>query len=161
MRWTTSRSHSSRTSATRRSSPCRRSSPNTPGSSSPPTAPPWPRSGRCGGAPATRRSSSTLPAGQANSFVTYNSTLFGHFLGGASVARSPLAQAERVLRQPFADAIRVPGDTYVVASIRDNTAASTVFGSQAQARAHLDDLLADDPFRSDELHVIPAMEVAP
>jgi hypothetical protein len=101
------------------------------------------------------------PGRQANSFVTYNSTLFGHFLGGASVARSPLAQAERVLRQPFADAIRVPGDTYVVASTRDNTAASVVFGSQAQARAHLDDLLAADPFRVDDLHVIPAMEVAP
>ena len=100
------------------------------------------------------------PGRQANSFVTYNSTLFSHFLGGASVARSPLAQAERVLRQPFADAIQVPGDTYVVASTRDNTAASAVFGSQAQARAHLDDLLAADPFRVDELHVIPTMEVA-
>ena len=100
------------------------------------------------------------PGRQANSFVTYNSTLFSHFLSGASVARSPLAQAERVLRQPFADAIQVPGDTYVVASTRDNAAASAVFGSQAQARAHLDDLLAADPFRVDELHVIPAMEVA-
>jgi hypothetical protein len=35
-----------------------------------------------------------------------------------------------------------------------------VFGSPAQARAHLDDLLAADPFAVDELHVIPAMEVA-
>jgi hypothetical protein len=98
------------------------------------------------------------PGRQANSFVTYNSTLFGHFLAGASVARSPLAQAERLLRQPFADAIAVPGDTYVVASTRDNTAASAVFASQALARAHLDDLLAADPFQADELHVIPAME---
>jgi hypothetical protein len=98
---------------------------------------------------------------QANRFVTYNSTLFGHFLGGASVARSPLARAERALRQPFADTITVAGDTFVVASSRDNTAVSAVFGSHALARAHLDDLLAADPFQLDELHVIPAMEVAP
>ena len=159
-RSTTSPWRSSRTSATPRSCPCRRSSPNTPGSSSPPTAPPWPPSGRCGAAPATSRSSSTLPGRQPTSFVTYNPTLFSHFLAGASVARSPLAQAERVLRQPFADAIAVPGDSYVVASTRDNTAAGPVFASHAQARAHLDDLLTADPNRIDELHVIPAMEVA-
>jgi hypothetical protein len=93
-------------------------------------------------------------------FVPYNANLFGHFLAGASVARSPLSQAERTLRQPFGDAITVPGDAYVVASTRDNTADGPVFGSHAQARAHLDSLLADDPNRADTLHVIPAMEVA-
>jgi len=98
---------------------------------------------------------------QASSLVTYNATLFDHFLGGASVTRSPLAQAERVLRQPFSDRITVPGDAYVVASTRDNTADGPVFGSQAQARAHLDTLLAADPNRVEELHVIPAVEVAP
>jgi hypothetical protein len=92
-------------------------------------------------------------------FVPYNANLFGHFLAGASVARSPLSQAERTLRQPFRDAITVPGDAYVVASTRDNTADGPVFGSHAQARAHLDSLLADDPNRAGTLHVIPAMEV--
>jgi hypothetical protein len=101
------------------------------------------------------------PGRQANSFTTYNATLFSHFLGGASITRSPLARAERTLRQPFSDRIRVPGDAYVVASTRDNTAASEVFGSHAQARAHLDALLAGDPNQVDELHVIPALEVAP
>ena len=90
--------------------------------------------------------------------MTYNATLFDHFLGGASVARSPLSQAERTLRQPFSDRITVPGDSYVVASTRDNIAAGPVFGSQAQARAHLDALLAADPNRVESLHVIPAME---
>jgi Family of unknown function (DUF6603) len=98
---------------------------------------------------------------QANSFVTYNSTLFHHFLAGASVTRSPLAQAERTLRQPFSDKITVPGDTYVVASTRTNLAEGPVFSSQAQARAHLDTLLATDPNLVDALHVIPAMEAAP
>ncbi len=97
---------------------------------------------------------------QANPFVTYNSTLFNHFLAGASVTRSPLAQAERTLRQPFSDRITVPGDSYVVASTRDNTVDGPVFSSQAQARAHLDTLLAADPTRVDSLHVIPAMEVS-
>ena len=91
--------------------PARRSSPSTPGSSSP----------RDGAALASfravRRSARyeqiviDTPGRQATSFVAYNSTLFSHFLAGASIARSPLAQAERVLRQPFADAIAVPGDT--------------------------------------------------
>jgi hypothetical protein len=98
---------------------------------------------------------------QANSFVTYNSTLFHHFLAGASVTRSPLAQAERTLRQPFGDKITVPGDRYVVASTRTNTAEGPVFSSQAQARAHLDTLLATDPNLVDALHVIPAMEATP
>ena len=97
---------------------------------------------------------------KANSLVTYNATLFEHFLGGASVARSPLAQAERTLRQPFSDRITVPGDSYVVASTRDNTADGPVFSTQAQARTHLDALLAGDPNRVDALHVIPSMEAA-
>jgi hypothetical protein len=100
------------------------------------------------------------PGRVANRFVNYNGTLFAHFLGGAAVARSPLAQAERTLRQPFGDLIQVPGESYVVASTHDNTAVSAVFGSQAQARAHLGDLLAADPNQIDELHVLPAMEVA-
>jgi hypothetical protein len=97
---------------------------------------------------------------QASSFVSYNSTLFHHFLGGASVARSPLAKAERTLRQPFTDRIMVPGDSYVVASSRDNTAAGPVFSSRAQASAHLDTLLAADPGAAGTLHVVPALEVA-
>ena len=42
-----------------------------------------------------------VPAPSVSHLVPYNSTLFRHFLGGASVARSPLAQAQRTLRQPF------------------------------------------------------------
>jgi hypothetical protein len=100
------------------------------------------------------------PGRKTTPFVTYNTTLFDHFLSGASITRSPLAKAERTLRQPFTDKITVPGDTYLIASTHDNTAASEEFGSHAQARAHLDTLLTADPNRVDELHVIPAMEVA-
>ena len=100
------------------------------------------------------------PGTTSTPFRGFNATLFSHFLAGSSTARSPLAQAEKALKQPFADTITVPGDTYVVASTRDNSAASSVFGSEALARAHLSSLLADDPNRADTLHVIPAMEVA-
>jgi hypothetical protein len=100
------------------------------------------------------------PGSSTDSFVNYTGTLFAHLLAGASVARSPLAQAERSLRQPFTDRIQVPGETFVVASTADNAAVSATFSSQAQARAHLGDLLAADPNRVDELHVLPAMEAA-
>jgi hypothetical protein len=94
-----------------------------------------------------------------NSFVSYNTALFQHFMAGAGVARSPLSRAEKVLRQPFTDGVAVTGDTYVVAATRDNTAQSPVFGSHARARAHLDTMLAADPNLIDTLHVIPGTEV--
>lgn len=97
---------------------------------------------------------------QATPFSGYTASLFTHLLAGSSVARSPLARAQTSLRQPFADVITVPGDAYAVASTRDNTADGAVFTSEAQARAHLDALVAADPNRADTLHVIPAMEVA-
>jgi hypothetical protein len=101
------------------------------------------------------------PAGrQAQHLTSFNPTLFSHFLAGASVTRSPLAQAEKVLRQPFTDTIAVPGDAFAVAATRDNTAAGPVFTSEAQAQAHLSALLAADPNLADSLHVIPAIEVA-
>jgi len=99
------------------------------------------------------------PAPSVSRLVPYNPTLFRHFLGGASIARSPLAQAQRTLRQPFTDRVAVLPESYIVASSRDNTPAGPVFGSHAQARAHLGSLLAADPNRVGQLHVIPATEV--
>ncbi|GAB2831290.1 hypothetical protein GCM10027176_39530 [Actinoallomurus bryophytorum] len=92
--------------------------------------------------------------------VDFNPTLFAHFLDGASVGRSPLAQAEKRLRQPFTDGVAVTGDAYAVASTRDNTTDGLVFDSEAQARTHLRALLDTDPGLLDTLHVIPAVEVA-
>ena len=157
---TTSRSPSSRTSATPRSCRCRRSNPSTPGSSWRPTALRWPRSAPCAAAPATRRSSSTPPDGRRTaSSPTTPLCSATSSAGRASPGRRWRRPSVRCAsRSPTRS--RVTGDTFVVASTRDNTAVSAVFGSQAQARAHLDDLLAADPFQFDELHVIPAMEVA-
>jgi len=98
-------------------------------------------------------------AREQSHFTDFNPALFGHFLAGASVTRSPLAQAERRFRQPFPDGVTVTGESYAVAQVRDNSAAGPVFGTEAQARAHLSDLLAADPSQTDSLHVIPAVEV--
>ncbi|MGI8334771.1 DUF6603 domain-containing protein [Actinomadura scrupuli] len=92
-------------------------------------------------------------------FADFHPALFTHFLGGASVTRSPLAQAERTFRQPFADGVAVTGESFAVASVLDNSAAGPLFGTEAQARSHLSDLLATDPSKTDSLHVIPAVEV--
>lgn len=97
---------------------------------------------------------------EASRFGSYNATLFNHFLRGASVSRSPLSRAEATLRQPFAETIKATGDSYAVASTRDNTAAGPTFTSQAQARDYLAGRLAEDPSLTDSLHVIPATEVA-
>ena len=61
----------------------------------------------------------------------------------------------------FADKVAVPGDAYTVAWQADNrtfTTAST-FGSFAEAQAHLDGVLADDPSLAETIHVIPRAEV--
>ncbi len=101
------------------------------------------------------------PVARDSSRLTdFNQALFTHFLGGSSTSRAAQAQAERLLRQPFADGIAVVSDPYAVASARDNTTVGPVFGSEAQARTHLDGLIAGDPGLAGTLHVIPATEVA-
>jgi len=101
-----------------------------------------------------------VPAPVVRHLTPYNAALFRHWLQGASVTRSPLSQAQRTLTQPFTDRVTVQAEPYVVASSRDNTAAGSAFSSQAQARAHLETLLANDPALTGLLHVIPATEVA-
>jgi hypothetical protein len=93
-------------------------------------------------------------------FTVYIAALFSHFLGGNAVSRSPLSQAERTLRQPFEETIGVSGDSFAVASTRDNTTAAPVFSSEAQAQAHLADLVAADPGLTGSLHVIPDTELS-
>lgn len=83
--------------------------------------------------------------------------LFDHFLGGASVARSPMSQAQRLLRDPHDDAIAMVEPGYVVASRVDNTdLAGTTFTSQAAAMDHLTALSAANPNLG--AHVIPSYE---
>jgi hypothetical protein len=92
------------------------------------------------------------------SFVNYNGTLFNHFMGGSSVARSALAAAQRTLREPADQRLTVTGDSYVVAQMLDNQALGDSFTSQALAAQDLADRVAEDPALEGTLHVIPAAE---
>jgi hypothetical protein len=100
----------------------------------------------------------TKPDKPPQPFVNYNSTLFNHFMGGSSVARSPLAAAQQALREPSGQRLTVTGDSYVVARTLDNHALGGSFTSQALARQDLADRVAGDPALEGTLHVIPASE---
>lgn len=97
---------------------------------------------------------------ESRRFVDFAAGLFSHFLRGNSTSRSPLAQAQQSLKQPFADTIRVTGDTYTVAHTRDNTATAPPFTSETAAREFLTTRLAHDPGLAGTLHVIPSAEVS-
>ena len=96
----------------------------------------------------------------ARRVVAIPTSLFTHFLRGNSVSRSPLSQAQRSLRQPFADTIGIVGDAFAVAHTRDNTAAAPPFASAAAAQEYLARRLAEDPGLAGTLHVIPGAEVS-
>ncbi|TCC47506.1 hypothetical protein E0H75_22270 [Kribbella capetownensis] len=91
-------------------------------------------------------------------FAVFQTRLFEHFLRGDSISRSELSQAQRSLRQPFTDAIRVTGDTFAVARTQDNTLAAPAFANETAARQYLARQLALDPELTGTLHVIPAAE---
>lgn len=96
---------------------------------------------------------------RARRFTPFAAGLFGHFLQGNSVSRSPLSQHQASLRQPFEDTVLVTGDSYAVAFTRNNAAVGPTFASEASARDYLDAQLAADPSQAAALHVIPAAEV--
>ena len=101
------------------------------------------------------------PGEPPKSFVNYNGTLFNHFVAGSSVARSPLAAAQRTLREPAGQRLTVSGDSYVVARTLDNHAISDSFTSLALAGEDLAGRVAADPALDGTLHVIPAAEALP
>jgi hypothetical protein len=86
--------------------------------------------------------------------------LFDHFLNGNAASLSPLSRRGRDEQVPFGDVVTVPGETYVVASTRDNVPVAPSFGSDAGARDDLAARIASDPRLAAELHVIPAFEAA-
>lgn len=88
-------------------------------------------------------------------------SLFGHFLGGASVSKSVLSQSQREKLQPFAEKIAVQPANYVVAFQSTNKSINTeaTFTSQASANDYMQQQMVRDPSMSDALHVIPSHEV--
>jgi hypothetical protein len=96
-----------------------------------------------------------------NRFKMYVGSLFNHFLNGASVTKSSLSKAYEKQLKPQGDAIKVNEAGYTVANIQNNKAAAstTSFASEAQARDHLQQMVAADPNLAETLHVIPEFEV--
>jgi hypothetical protein len=89
-------------------------------------------------------------------------TLFGHFLKGSSVARSPRSRATRDELRPRGKAVEVGDEGWTVAFQADNAAMEGAsFASEAAAREHLRDAVAADPALAGRLHVVPDFEVAP
>jgi hypothetical protein len=96
-------------------------------------------------------------------FFEYPGALFVHFLGGSSMARSPLSANKQQLTHPYPDAVVVSPESFVVALQANNqaySAAPTSFTSQAAANDYLARTVASDPTLTDTLHVLPAFEVA-
>jgi hypothetical protein len=85
--------------------------------------------------------------------------LFRHFLAENAASVSVLSEKHRTEVQPFDDVIQVDAEEFAVAGVLDNVS-TAYFASEALAVEHLEELIAADPARADELHVIPAFEAA-
>jgi hypothetical protein len=88
--------------------------------------------------------------------------LFGHFIKGAAVTKSPLSQAKKKAMQPFDSAIQVVGDSYAVVFVDNNQAVapeSAHFGSENAAQEYLRTVAANDPNLAASLHVVPDREL--
>lgn len=94
-------------------------------------------------------------------FTSYVGTLFTHFLSGNSAARSPLSARAKREAQPFAEVIEVRDHGYGVATRDTNkaVAGTGVFASEAAAREHMNQVIADDPSMAGAIHVVPQFEL--
>lgn len=90
------------------------------------------------------------------------SGLFNRQLLGAAIKKSELSKAHRRRLNPFEDAIEVVNEPYAVVDVDTNRVHGAVqrFATQAEARAHLDRLVAGDRRLAGKLQVVPEFEVA-
>lgn len=84
------------------------------------------------------------------------------FLGGTAVAQSSLSAHNKRAKVPFKDHVTADDERFVLASTADNAlhAGSAEFGSEVEARAHLDSVVHADPSLKGRVQVLPAFEVA-
>ncbi|HOY05857.1 MAG TPA: hypothetical protein PLO67_10675 [Saprospiraceae bacterium] len=88
------------------------------------------------------------------------SSLFYHFVKGGMVSKNVLSQSFKEQRKPYAEAVQMLPDQYVVAFSSNNAAFTdqAVFSSEAQAREFLRTQVAAKPALQEQLHVIPQFE---
>jgi hypothetical protein len=94
-------------------------------------------------------------------FFRFWDALFVHFHVGAAVARAPVSRFNEQRLQPFSSKVTVAGERYAVAFQADNRAYTTTatFDSFAEASAHMAEATRLDPALSEQVHVIPTVEV--
>ena len=96
-------------------------------------------------------------------FFLFSATLFGYFLNGGSVTRSPLSAYRKALRQPLPGSVTLSPETFAVALTSTNVVfhpEAASFMSQAAAGEFLARAVANDPTLAGTLHVLPRFEVA-
>ena len=96
----------------------------------------------------------------AKKFFLFVNSLFYHFFRGSAVTKSVLSQNYKQQRKPYAEAVEVLPDSFVVAFNANNAAVSdqAVFASEALAREYMSTQVAANPNLGEQLHVIPQFE---
>ena len=96
-----------------------------------------------------------------NHFFQFWDALFVHFRAGASVARAAPSLANERRMQPFTARVTVSDEQFAVAWQADNTpfTATAMFGSYAEAEAHLEASVRADGALAEAIHVISGAEV--
>jgi hypothetical protein len=96
-------------------------------------------------------------------FSEFVFSLFNHFLAGAAVSQSTLSKQYTSKLQPFDAKVKVNFEGYTVAFQSNNRpfTEQATFTSQAAAIDYMQQVIAEDPNRTEDLHVIPQFEVTP
>lgn len=94
-------------------------------------------------------------------FFEFWGGLFTHFRAGAAISRVEISLANEKYMQPFASKVTVADEQYTVAFQANNRAfaATSTFSSYAEAQAYMTEAVQLDPSLSEEIHVIPFVEV--
>lgn len=94
-------------------------------------------------------------------FSEYVFSLFNHFLAGSAVSKSTLSTRYNSQLQPFEEKVKVGNEAYAVVFQSNNQAFAqeATFSSQAAAYDYMQQVIAEDRNRAEELHVVPQFEV--
>jgi len=122
---------------------------------------------------ASRAAANGAIATAPRKLTSVSPAVFGRLLDGSSTSRSVLSQKDADRRQPFtgADTVRLSGQRFVVAYVRNNVQAfapsadlasgvAASFRSQAAAADALADWVTAVPILAGTLHVIPAADAS-
>lgn len=98
---------------------------------------------------------------KAEKFFEFLNSLFGHFLGGNTVAKADISHRTALKYQPFTEKIFIQEPGFAVANMMNNKIYSPAseFSSQAQAKEFMNTQISKNPELSGQLHVLPTHEI--